>query len=120
MDSIYKVVDRQSHLRLEQADQIAALVVSNNDRVLAEIDTLTAQDRQLPLEMPLLIPPNPNLQQHKKKGSTRKRALTGAEAAERQERVIQARTRSQAQAQAAKRAVESRRQTRGQAAKGIM
>ena len=52
----------------------------------------------------------------KKKGSTRKRALTGAEVAERQERVIQTRSKAQRRTKVAQEAAKSQRCTRRQAA----
>jgi len=85
MSSMHQVLDQQSHLLSEDAERIALQVVNNNAQVLAEMQALEERERQLPAEMPTPVPPNPNLQLKKKKGSTRKRALTGAEAAERQE-----------------------------------
>src|SRR5256885_453348 len=67
---------------------------------MAEIQLLKERDRQLPAQMPTSIQPNPNLQFKKKKGNTRKRAPTAAEAVEPQESVIQARIRAQGRVQA--------------------
>ena len=66
----------------------------------------------IPPELPAPIPLNTNLQYKKKKGNTRKSALTGAEAAERQERVIQARARAQARAEVAETSIRTRQQAR--------
>ena len=98
---------------------MARQVVSNNTQIMAEMDALKEAERQMSAEMPAPIPTRKNLQEQKKKGSTRKRALTGAEAAERQERVIQARNRAQKRAEIAQEAAKSQRRTRRQAAAEI-
>ena len=59
------------------------IMISNNNQLLAEIDSLHERKQQMPLRMPISVSENPNLQQKKKKGSTRKRAFTGAKASER-------------------------------------
>src|SRR5438876_7550565 len=82
MDSTYKILSMQSHLLSEDAEHVAQCVASNNAEVLAEIQLLEEENRQLPPELPVSIASNTNLQYKKKKGNTRKHALTGAEAAE--------------------------------------
>ena len=76
-------------LSSEQAEHVAALAGTGDDEFLAQIDALVEQDRQLPPEMPVPIPPSLNLPQHKRKEGTKKRALAGVEAVEIYERVIQ-------------------------------
>ncbi|KAI9856986.1 MAG: hypothetical protein M1813_008702 [Trichoglossum hirsutum] len=124
VDSVYEVIARQSQQLPEGAERLAIKIVANNAQVLADLDALEEQDRQLPVEAPIPIPRNTRLQQRKLKGSTKKRALTGAEASERQENTIMARTRFQTRARArmeavGKAAVKSR-QTRRRNAIGIV
>ena len=95
-----------------------------NKQLLAEAHAMKARDQGLPTELPSLLPPNLSLQAKKKKGSTRKRALTGAEASERQQKAMtraQKRARVAQEAQRAKEAqgvpvTPPRRQTRAQKA----
>jgi hypothetical protein len=119
MNSIHDLLSSQSGHLPENIERMARQVVSNNTQVMAEMDALKEAERQMPAEMPAPIPTRKNLQKQKKKGSTRKRALTGAEAAERQERVIQTRNRTQKRAEIAQEAAKSQRRTRRQAAAEI-
>jgi hypothetical protein len=112
IDSVHEVLSRQSHLLSEDAERIAMSMVAHNAEVMAEIDSLEERNHQIPGVLPEPRPPRTNLQYRKSKGSTQKHALTGAEAAERQERVCHARTRLQTQAQIAEAAVRMRRSLR--------
>jgi hypothetical protein len=76
-------------------------MVSNNGQLLAEACTSQARGQGLLAELPPPLPPSLNLQKKKKKGSTRKRALTGAEASECQQKAL---TRAQKRAKAAQEA----------------
>ena len=100
-------------------------MVDNNNQILAEVHALKARDQQLPAELPPPLPPNLSLQAKKQKGNTRKRALTGAEVSEHQQKAM---TRAQTRAMAVKEskktkcrvAVIPKRQTRSQKAAGLL
>jgi hypothetical protein len=109
IDSVHEVLSRQSHLLSEDTERIAMSMVAHNTEVMVEINSLEERNHQIPGVLPEPRPPRTNLQYKKSKESTRKRALTGAEAVEQQERVCHARTRLQVQAQIAEAAVQMRR-----------
>ena len=83
---------------------------------------MQAKKQQAPPELPPPLPPNLSLQARKQKGSTRKQALTGAEASERQQKALtRAQTRARAvqvaqDSQEKKVVTSSRRKTRSQKA----
>ena len=97
MESVQHVLDQQSLLSPEQAEQIMRRMVASNNHILTEVQALQVRDQQAPPELPPPLPPNLSLQARKQKGSTRKRALTGAEVSERQQKAM---TRAQTRAQA--------------------
>jgi hypothetical protein len=97
-------------------------MVDNNKQLLAEAYALKARDREIPAKLLPPLPSNLSLQLKKKKGSTRKRALTGAEASERRQKAM---TRAQKRAQVAQKTHREpvtlpRRQTRAQKAAALL
>ncbi|KAI9768539.1 MAG: hypothetical protein M1839_004006, partial [Geoglossum umbratile] len=97
MESVQHVLDQQSLLSSEQSEQVMRRMVASNNQILTEVQALQAGDQQVPSELPPPLLPNLSLQARKQKGSTRKRALTGAEVSERQQKAM---TRAQTRAQA--------------------
>jgi hypothetical protein len=57
-------------------------LVDHNRQLVSEAHAMRAIDQDIPVELPLLLPPNLSLQAKKQKRSTRKQALTGAEVSE--------------------------------------
>ena len=97
MESVQHVLDQQSLLSPEQSEQVMRRMVASNNQILTEVQALQVRDQQVPPELPPPLPPNLSLQGRKQKGSTRKRALTGAEVSERQQKAMsRAQTRAQA------------------------
>ncbi|KAI9760044.1 MAG: hypothetical protein M1840_002745 [Geoglossum simile] len=119
MESVQHLLKHQSQLLPEQSEHLMRRMVNNNNQILAEIHALKARDEEIPSELPPPLPSNLSLQARKQKGSTRKRALTGAEASERQQKAM---TRAQTRARAAREvqstqegvAVTFKRRTRSQ------
>ncbi|KAI9856973.1 MAG: hypothetical protein M1813_008689 [Trichoglossum hirsutum] len=97
MESVQYVLNQQSLLSSKQSEQVMRRMVASNNQILTEVQALQVRDQQVPPELPSPLPPNLSLQARKQKGSTRKRALTGAEASERQQKAM---TRAQTRAQA--------------------
>ncbi|KAI9766566.1 MAG: hypothetical protein M1839_004876 [Geoglossum umbratile] len=87
MESISHLLEQQSQLLPEQSERLM-------------------RDQEIPPELPPPLPSNLSLQMKKKKGSTRKRALTGAEASERQQKAL---TRAQKRARVAQEAQNAKR-----------
>ncbi|KAI9767863.1 MAG: hypothetical protein M1840_005356 [Geoglossum simile] len=85
LESVAELLEQQSQLLPEQSERLMRQMVSNNEQLLAEAHTMKAIDQALPAQLPPPLPPNLSLQVRKKKGSTKKRALTGAEISERQQ-----------------------------------
>ncbi|KAI9762600.1 MAG: hypothetical protein M1840_001193 [Geoglossum simile] len=85
LGSVAELLEQQSQLLPEQSECLMKQMVSNNEQLLAEAHAMRAIDQALPVQLPPPLPPNLSLQVKKKKGSTRKRALTGAEISERQQ-----------------------------------
>src|SRR4051794_7637454 len=79
MESFENLLEQQSGLSSEQSEHLMRKMVKSNNQLLAEVQALKAQNQQVPPELPPPLPPNLSLQMKKQKGSTRKRALTGAE-----------------------------------------
>ena len=96
-------------------------MISNNEQLLAEVHAMKTIDQVLPVQLPPPLLPNLSLQVKKKKESTRKRALTGAEISERQQVVL---TRAQKRAQIAQESQRSlsppKRRTRAQKAAAML
>ncbi|KAI9762576.1 MAG: hypothetical protein M1840_001202 [Geoglossum simile] len=99
MKSVQHLLKHQSQLLPEQSEHLMRRMVNNNNQILAEIHVLKARDEEIPSELPPPLPSNLSLQARKQKGSTRKRALTGAEASEHQQKAM---TRAQTRARAAR------------------
>ncbi|KAI9858475.1 MAG: hypothetical protein M1813_006417 [Trichoglossum hirsutum] len=127
MESVSHLLEQQSQLLPEQSERPIRQMVDNNEQLLAKAHALKARNRQIPAKLPSPLPPNLSLQL-KKKGSTRKRALTGAEASERRQKAM---TRAQKRAQVAQEAQSAkethrepitlpRRQTRAQKAAALL
>ncbi|KAI9766407.1 MAG: hypothetical protein M1840_006513 [Geoglossum simile] len=79
-------------------------MVDNNEQLLAEAHALRVRDQEIPTNLPSRMPGD--LQLKKKKGSTRKRALTGAEASGRQQSAL---TRAQKRARLAQEAQDAKK-----------
>ena len=97
MESVQRVLDQQPLLSSEQSEQVMRRMVASNNQILTEVQALQVRDQQVPPELPPPLLPSLSLQARKQKGSTRKRALTGAEVSERQQKAM---TRAQTRAQA--------------------
>ncbi|KAI9765010.1 MAG: hypothetical protein M1839_005681 [Geoglossum umbratile] len=92
MESFENLLEQQSGLSSEQSEHLMRKMVKSNNQLLAEMK--------------------------KQKGSTRKRALTGAEASDRQQKAM---TRAQTRAKAAQIATAPRKmQTRNQKAAALL
>jgi hypothetical protein len=76
MESISHLLEQQSQLLPEQSEHLMRRMVDNNKQLLAEAHMLRVSNREIPPELPPPLPSNLSLQMKKKKGSTRKRALT--------------------------------------------
>jgi hypothetical protein len=125
MESVQHLLEHQSQLLPEQSERLMRRMVNNNNQILAEVHALKDRDEQIPAELPPPLPSNLSLQLKKQKGNTRKRALTGAEVSERQQKAMtRAQTRAKVirEAQHAQKetAVMSRRCTRSQKAIDIL
>ncbi|KAI9853734.1 MAG: hypothetical protein M1813_001824 [Trichoglossum hirsutum] len=121
IESVPNLLEQQSQLLSEQSERLMRQMVDNNEQLLAEAYALKARDREIPAKLPPPLPPNLSLQL-KKKRSTRKRALTGAEASERRQKAM---TRAQKRAQVAQKTHREpvtlpRRQTRAQKAAALL
>ena len=120
MESIQHLLDQQSQLLPEQSERLMRQVVDSNNQILAEVHALKTRNQQSPPMLPPPLPPTLSLQARKQKGSTRKRALTGAEASERaQKAMTRAQTRAKVvqaaeSAQKKRTVTASKRQTRSQ------
>jgi hypothetical protein len=88
MESISHILDQWSQLSAEQSEEVIKQIVASNNQILNEVQVLQEENRELPLELPLPLPPNLSLKAWKQKGSTRKWALTGAEASEHQQKAM--------------------------------
>ncbi|KAI9761359.1 MAG: hypothetical protein M1840_001955 [Geoglossum simile] len=73
---------------------------------MTKAHALKVRDREIPTNLPSRLSPNLSLQLKKKKGSTRKRALTGAEAFDHQQSVL---TRTQKRARLAQEAQNAKK-----------
>ncbi|KAI9763423.1 MAG: hypothetical protein M1839_006450 [Geoglossum umbratile] len=112
LESFENLLEQQSGLSSEQSEHLMRKMVKSNNQLLAEVQALKAQNQQAPPELPPPLPPNLSLQMKKQKRSTRKRALTGAEASDRQQKAM---TRAQTRAKAVQIATALRKmQTRNQ------
>ena len=117
VELVQTLLTSQLQLLPEQSECLIRCIVAGNNQLLAEVHTLEEREHQIPSELPLSLPPNLSLQAKKAKGNTRKRALTGVEVSEHQDRMM---TRVQARARVAEAAVSSYRRTCRQNATAIL
>jgi hypothetical protein len=84
-------------------------VVDHNKQLVAEAHAIRAMDQDVPAELPPSLSSNLSLQMKKQKGSTRKRALTGAEVSECRQKAM---TRAQTKARVVQEAQVTRAENR--------
>jgi hypothetical protein len=97
MASVQHLLDQQVQLLPEQSERLMRQVVDHNKQLVAQAHAMRVMDQDVPAELPSALPSNLSLQAKKQKGNTRKRALTGAEVSERQQKAM---TRAQTRAKA--------------------